>query len=206
MVGLWVSEWSRCTAGTARTTCKTCTSVTCVCRSSASGGSPPPTAVHRAVQLWRGGEELQVDLVRLVAGTAMVNHGRFVLTEEKKTEMEEGGGTKESTKVIRKAIGANFVQYVADREAMWCGDSSQAPNWWTPPEGLGAPRREDEVEEPLPPAAPPERRLEPIAAVETLRMTSSRPSTRAVCGRQELARSQGCNLAGRGIREAWRSR
>lgn len=77
-------------------------------------------------------------------------------------------------------------------------------------EGLGAPRREDEVEEPLPPAAPPERRppppLEPIAAVETLRMTSSRASTRAVCGRQELARSQGCSLAGRGIREAWRSR
>ena len=83
--------------------------------------------------------------VRLVAGTAMVNHGRFVLTEEKKTEMEEGGGTKESTKVIRKAIGANFVQYVADREAMWCGDSSQAPKWWTPPGGLGAPRTVEEL-------------------------------------------------------------
>ena len=86
-----------------------------------------------------------MDLVRLVAGTAMVNHGRFVLTKEKKTEMEEGGGTKESTKVIRMNIGANFVQYVADREAMWCGDSSQAPNWWTPPEGLGAPRAVEEI-------------------------------------------------------------
>ena len=81
-----------------------------------------------------------MELVRLVGGSAMVNHSRFVLTEEKKTEMEEGGGTKESTKLIRKSIGANFVQYVEDREAMWCGDSSEAPSWWTPPVGLGAPR------------------------------------------------------------------
>ena len=86
-----------------------------------------------------------MELGRLVAGSAMVNHSSFVLTEERKTEMEESGGTKDSTKVIRKAIGANFVQYVEEREAMWCGDSSSAPSWWTPPEDLGAPRTVEEI-------------------------------------------------------------
>ena len=63
----------------------------------------------------------------------MVGHCRFLLTEEKKAEMEEGGGTKESTKVMRKTIGANFQQYVEEREAWWCGDPREAASWWTPP-------------------------------------------------------------------------
>ena len=51
------------------------------------------------------------------SAVTMVGHCRFLLTEEKKAEMEEGGGTKESTKVMRKTIGANFQQYVEEREA-----------------------------------------------------------------------------------------
>ena len=73
-------------------------------------------------------------MVRLgSSAVTMVGHCRFLLTEEKKAEMEEGGGTKESTKVMRKTIGANFQQYVEEREAWWCGDPREAASWWTPP-------------------------------------------------------------------------
>ena len=75
----------------------------------------------------------------------MVGHFRLVLTEEKKAAMEEGGGTKESTKTMRKSIGSNFQQYVEERESWWCGDSGEAASWWTPPGGLGAPRRVEEI-------------------------------------------------------------
>ena len=85
-------------------------------------------------------------MVRLgSSAVTMVGHCRFLLTEEKKAEMEEGGGTKESTKVMRKTIGANFQQYVEEREAWWCGDPREAASWWTPPGGLGEPRRVEEI-------------------------------------------------------------
>lgn len=71
----------------------------------------------------------------------MVKHKRLLLSEEKKAEMERGGGTRESTKAIRKAVGAQFMEFVEEREAGWCADPSQAANWWTPPGGLGEPRK-----------------------------------------------------------------
>ena len=75
----------------------------------------------------------------------MVKHQRLLLSEEKKAEMERGGGTKESTRAIRKAVGADFVEYLEQREAGWCGDTSEAASWWRPPGGLGAPRKVEEI-------------------------------------------------------------
>ena len=86
------------------------------------------------------------------SAVTMVGHCRFLLTEEKKAEMEEGGGTKESTKVMRKTIGANFQQYVEERgrrggvatpgrrpagglrRAAWGspGEWGRSPPWTTP--------------------------------------------------------------------------
>ena len=58
------------------------------------------------------------------SAVTMVGHCRFLLTEEKK---------------------ANFQQYVEEREAWWCGDPREAASWWTPPGGLGEPRRVGEI-------------------------------------------------------------
>ena len=86
---------------------------------------------------------------RLVAAASLVTGALYMSTAqaEPKVRLETSAGTVVLELDSERAPGTvkNFVQYVEEREAMWCGDTSSAPSWWTPPEDLGSPRPVEEI-------------------------------------------------------------
>jgi len=63
----------------------------------------------------------------------MVHQNPLLFSAEKRKEMETGGGTQENTKMIRQAIGLNFVAFCEVRETSFCSDPASAPDWWSSP-------------------------------------------------------------------------
>ena len=61
----------------------------------------------------------------------MVHQSAFALSAEQRKCLEEGGGTKEATKVLRGTYGGNFEQYILSREEGWCRQPQIAPEWWS---------------------------------------------------------------------------
>ena len=76
--------------------------------------------------LWGGWGEAQFP------SSIMVHQNPLILTEEKRVELENGGGSKALTRQIRDSIGKNFVEYCETREAMYAENPTAAPDWWKP--------------------------------------------------------------------------
>ena len=75
---------------------------------------------------------------------AMVYQSALALSAEQRKCLEEGGGTKEMTKVLRETYGTNFEQYILSREDEWCREPQGAPDWWLANE-RGQPRVMEEL-------------------------------------------------------------
>ena len=74
----------------------------------------------------------------------MVHQNALVLSDALRQQLENGGGTKETTRAIRANLGQNFVEYCRRREDAWCIDTTTAPAWWSSTEN-GAPRNMEEL-------------------------------------------------------------
>ena len=61
----------------------------------------------------------------------MVHQSAFALSAEQRKCLEEGGGTRETTRVLRETYGGNFEQYMLSREEEWCRQPHSAPEWWS---------------------------------------------------------------------------
>ena len=72
----------------------------------------------------------------------MVHQSAFALSAEQRKCLEEGGGTKEATKVLRETYGGNFEQYILSREEEWCRQPHRSrhcprkPGWTPPAKGV----------------------------------------------------------------------
>ena len=75
----------------------------------------------------------------------MVHHSTLALSAAQRKCLEEGGGTKETTNILRKTYGVNFEQYILSREEEWCKLPYSAPEWWDGNE-RGEPRFMEELE------------------------------------------------------------
>ena len=62
----------------------------------------------------------------------MVHQNPLVLDNEKRQDLENGGGTKGQTKATREGIGQNFVLYCENREKLFAEQPKDAPGWWIP--------------------------------------------------------------------------
>jgi hypothetical protein len=74
----------------------------------------------------------------------MVHQNALVISDSLRKHLENGGGTKETTRAIRANLGQNFVDYCERREDAWCTDPTTAPAWWSSEEH-GAPRNMEEL-------------------------------------------------------------
>ena len=74
----------------------------------------------------------------------MVHQNALVLSDALRQQLENGGGTKETTRAIRANLGQNFVEYCRRREEAWCIDPTTALAWWSSTES-GAPRNMEEL-------------------------------------------------------------
>ena len=74
----------------------------------------------------------------------MVHHSTLALSTAQRKCLEEGGGTKETTNILRKTYGVNFEQYILSREEEWCKLPYSAPEWWDGNE-RGEPRFMEEL-------------------------------------------------------------
>ena len=61
----------------------------------------------------------------------MVHQSAFAQSAEQRKCLEEGGGTRETTRVLRETYGGNFEQYMLSREEEWCRQPHSAPEWWS---------------------------------------------------------------------------
>ena len=74
----------------------------------------------------------------------MVHQDPLVLSADTRTDLENGGGTKDSTKATREAIGLNFVVFCERSEASYAADPASAPDWWSG-SPMGEPRTMKEI-------------------------------------------------------------
>ena len=61
----------------------------------------------------------------------MVHQDPLVLSAATRTDLENGGGTKDATKATREAIGLNFKVFCERSEYAYAADPASAPDWWT---------------------------------------------------------------------------